>query len=156
MEDRTKRMHITSRGHKIKWGTATLGPQPIVMIHIGSPTADPIQINLTHLIILGRAETNDPDLDVSLAGHEAAQKGVSRRHASLEKVSKNVMLTDLNSTNGTFLNGQRLLPNQRRIIRDSDEIKLGRLVMYVFYEKNISKFEDARREIIKRYMDDAS
>lgn len=153
MDDRTHRMHITSRGHKIKWGTATLGPQPIVTIHIGSPTADPIQVNITHHIILGRAENNDPDIDVNLAGHEAAKKGVSRHHASLEKVTKHVMLTDLNSTNGTYLNGQRVLPNQRRVIRDGDEIKLGRLVMYIFYEKHISQFEDARHEAIKRYID---
>ncbi|MBA3868222.1 MAG: FHA domain-containing protein [Anaerolineae bacterium] len=155
MDDRTHRMHITSRGYKIKWGTATLGPQAIVTIHIGSPTVDPIRINLTHPAILGRAESNDPDIDVNLASHEAAQKGVSRHHASLEKVSNNVMLTDLNSTNGTFLNGQRLLPNQRHLIRDSDEIKLGRLVMYIFYEKHISQFEDAHNEAIKRYVDDA-
>ncbi|MBA3868216.1 MAG: FHA domain-containing protein [Anaerolineae bacterium] len=155
MDDLTRRMHITSKGHKVKWGTASLGSEPILMIHVGSLTAEPIQVNLSHELILGRAEANDPDVDINLAVYEAAQKGVSRRHASLEKVTKNVMLIDLNSTNGTFLNEQRIFPNQRRVVRDGDEIRLGRLVMYIFYEKQVSKFEDARYEAIKRYIEDA-
>ena len=34
-------------------------------------------------------------------------------------------------TNGTFLNGERLSPHQARILRDDDEVHLGRLVFRV-------------------------
>ena len=48
----------------------------------------------------------------------------------IEIKGKSVVLT-----NGTFLNGQRLVPNQPRILRDGDEIRLGHLVLYVRFVK---------------------
>jgi predicted component of type VI protein secretion system len=49
-------------------------------------------------------------------------------------------LADLNSPNFTFLNNQKLIPNQSRILRDGDEIRLGRLVMTVqFGERTLEK-----------------
>ena len=32
---------------------------------------------------------------------------------------------DLGSANATYLNGQKLIPFQARILRDGDELKLG-------------------------------
>ena len=154
MNKPTKRLPITSRSHQIKWGTANLGPEGLVNIHVGSPTAEPIPTHLTHPVILGRSDEDDPDIHVNLVHYEAAQKGVSRRHALLEVIDKNVMLTDLNSTNGTFLNGQRLQANQRRIARDSDEIQLGQLLLYIFFEKQPPDIEDASYQAIKKYAHD--
>lgn len=36
-------------------------------------------------------------------------------------------MTDLNSTNGTFKNGMRLLPNTSELLEPGDEIRLGKL-----------------------------
>jgi len=46
-----------------------------------------------------------------------------------------VQAFDLGSANGSFLNGQRLYPNEKRIVRDSDELRLGRLVMRVRFAR---------------------
>jgi pSer/pThr/pTyr-binding forkhead associated (FHA) protein len=46
---------------------------------------------------------------------------------------KLLKVIDLCSTNGTYLNGQRLLPQQSRILRDGDELRLGNLAMQVQY-----------------------
>jgi pSer/pThr/pTyr-binding forkhead associated (FHA) protein len=43
-------------------------------------------------------------------------------------------LVDLGSTNGTHLNGQRLIPNQPRVLRDGDEVRLGKLVFHIFFK----------------------
>jgi pSer/pThr/pTyr-binding forkhead associated (FHA) protein len=57
--------------------------------------------------------------------------GVSRKHAVLEKAGRHIMLTDLHSSNGTRLNGTVLLSLQRRILRDGDEVQLGKLRLIV-------------------------
>jgi len=47
---------------------------------------------------------------------------VSRTHAVVEIVAGRAMLRDLESTNGTFLNGRRI---RSEALRDGDELKLG-------------------------------
>ncbi|WMJ85487.1 FHA domain-containing protein [Anaerocolumna sp. MB42-C2] len=52
---------------------------------------------------------------------------VSRRHVRFTREEKGVYLTDLNSTNGTFLNGIKLTENRPYLITDKDEIMLSQL-----------------------------
>ena len=52
---------------------------------------------------------------------------VSRLHARVEKVGDNLVLSDLNSTNGVYLNGIRLKPNEQCDIEIGDEIRFGSL-----------------------------
>lgn len=47
---------------------------------------------------------------------------VSRRHAELRKVGDGVMLADLGSSNGTFVNGRRA---QQQELRSGDQLQLG-------------------------------
>ena len=47
---------------------------------------------------------------------------VSRFHAKITKEEDGLYLTDLNSTNGTFLNQDRLAPNERRRLNPGDEL----------------------------------
>jgi hypothetical protein len=51
---------------------------------------------------------------------------VSRMHAKVFSIGGEMMLQDLNSKNGTFINGIRLLPNEKRIITADDEISFGK------------------------------
>lgn len=50
---------------------------------------------------------------------------ISGRHAQIETDETGTYLTDLESTNGTFVNGQKLSPNERQLLLDGDEVKLG-------------------------------
>ena len=52
---------------------------------------------------------------------------VSRIHARILEEQGKIYLEDLNSTNGTFKNGLRLQPYERRELKPGDEIRLGRL-----------------------------
>lgn len=119
--------------HTIKCGTATLGRQAQIELHIGSPASKPIRANLTHRVIIGRGDENHANVDINISAYEAAEKGVSRCHAALEVVDKTLMVSDLNSTNGTFINGQPILPGHRRVVRDGDELLLGHLLIQVYY-----------------------
>jgi pSer/pThr/pTyr-binding forkhead associated (FHA) protein len=38
---------------------------------------------------------------------------------------------DMGSTNGTYVNGRRLVPNQTYILRDGDEIRFSRLTAHI-------------------------
>lgn len=56
---------------------------------------------------------------------------VSRMHARIITQEGNVYLEDLNSTNGTFQNSQRLQPYEKRKLEEGDEIKFGK-VFFIF------------------------
>jgi pSer/pThr/pTyr-binding forkhead associated (FHA) protein len=53
---------------------------------------------------------------------------ISRSHAAVERVAGKWFVADLNSTNGTLVNGTR---TTRAALADGDEIQLGRLVLRV-------------------------
>jgi len=55
------------------------------------------------------------------------EKSISRMHAKFSRAGSSVYITDLNSTNGTFRNGMRLMPNASEVIEPGDEIRLGKL-----------------------------
>ena len=54
---------------------------------------------------------------------------VSRMHARIIKLETDIYLEDLNSTNGTFKNGLRLEPYERRKLETEDEIKCGNVTI---------------------------
>jgi hypothetical protein len=89
-----------------------------------------------HELTIGRAEKDEQTtMDLDLEPLNGVQHGVSRLHASLryDANSETISIMDLGSTNGTFLNEQRLHVNERRVIRNSDMIRFGRLSLRVVY-----------------------
>jgi pSer/pThr/pTyr-binding forkhead associated (FHA) protein len=85
-------------------------------------------------IILGRADLNaryHPDVDLTPYG--ALDRGVSRGHAKLHIDEENLYVTDLGSTNGTFLAGKRLEPDEPTLLRKGDELLLGRLAVQILF-----------------------
>lgn len=54
---------------------------------------------------------------------------VSRMHARITKEGKEYYLEDLNSTNGTFKNGLRLQPYEKRKLESGDELKCGKITL---------------------------
>jgi len=66
-----------------------------------------------------------PDIDLTPHGGEDA--GVSRRHFKLTPSGAQYTIEDLNSTNFTLVNRQRLKPGVPMTISDGDEIRAGNL-----------------------------
>lgn len=84
--------------------------------------------------LLGRADPKHdvrPDLDLGPYGGQ--QLGVSRKHAFLVQVDNGFAIRDLGSTNGTIVNGRVLAANQDWLLRDGDEIRLGKLAMNIYF-----------------------
>ena len=69
--------------------------------------------------------------DINLSSYDAQKKGVSRYHASLQRRGEALLLTDLQSMNHTYINGQRVHPHEVRALHDGDELRLGQLTMRV-------------------------
>ncbi len=81
-------------------------------------------------VTLGRADPLReiyPDIDLTSHGGDTA--GVSRLHARLVAEEGQVFIEDLNSTNYTFLNRQKLQPGRLYLLEQGDEIRLGLFVL---------------------------
>lgn len=77
---------------------------------------------------IGRVSANQPIMpDIDLTPYNAYENGVSRIHAVIRINQGTVELMDLGSSNGTFLNSERLSPNAEKPIRHGDIISLGKL-----------------------------
>ncbi len=54
---------------------------------------------------------------------------ISRLHARITREEDSFYLEDLNSTNGTFKNGLRMRPYEKRKLQEEDEIRLGKTTL---------------------------
>jgi hypothetical protein len=116
------------------WGTARFSEESSIIIRVRD-VPEPIILTPNKETVLGRYDKSNPkqpDLDLSPYG--ALEKGVSRRHAVISRSEDTLTLVDMGSANGTHLNGQRLVPEQPRLLRDGDEIRLGKLVVHVYFK----------------------
>ncbi len=81
---------------------------------------------------LGRISEGQPILpDVDMSPYDAYNQGVSRLHAALKLVNQRVHILDLGSSNGTRVNGQKLMANVDYPLNNGDLINLGRLKIQV-------------------------
>ena len=86
-------------------------------------------------IIIGRSSKCDIQID---------QESVSRNHAKIINTGKSIILRDLGSTNGTYVNDQLI---DEYVLRDGDLIKIGRTIFKFLSGGNI---ENAYHEEIYR------
>jgi serine/threonine protein kinase len=92
--------------------------------------------NLHPYLLIGRCTVSGgQDIDVDMSPFDADVLGVSRVHAQiLPDEMYGLMLKDLQSTNGTTLNGRQIEPDQSYPLRDGDFIKVGNLKIQIFVE----------------------
>jgi len=86
-------------------------------------------------IILGRSAKSDIQID---------QESVSRNHAKIMNTGQSIILRDLGSTNGTYVNDELI---DEYVLRDGDFIKIGRTIFKFLTGSNI---ENAYHEEIYR------
>lgn len=79
--------------------------------------------------------------DVDLTAYAGYRMGVSRQHAVLRLRSKILDIRDLGSSNGTFVNGVRLIPHQPHLLKDGDELGLGKMVLKIFFQSGARRKE---------------
>jgi hypothetical protein len=86
-------------------------------------------------LLIGRADpVRDIHPDIDLVPYGGDVNGVSRLHARLVVKDEQIYIEDLNSTNFTFLNQQRLQPGQLYALNPGDELRLGLLMLQYLAE----------------------
>ncbi len=118
-----------------KMGTMVLGSESALQITHGASTDQPHvfiersfadQAQLT----IGRGEECSIRLDGLL---------ISNRHASVSYTNPGWTIEDLNSTNGTYVNGARI--TGRKSIQPEDVVQIGPFVLRVTPERGVSVFD---------------
>ncbi len=123
----------TNLSAKATWGTARLNRDSLVVLHVRD-ARESVEVEAAQRTVLGRSDSTSatkPDLDLTPYG--ALEKGVSRLHAAIDRSDDTLTIVDMGSSNGTHLNGQRLVANQPRVLRDGDEIRLGKLIAHIYF-----------------------
>lgn len=98
------------------------------------PSGYCVTLDMDQPLILGRELL--PDLEetvLDLNDFNALQHGVSRHHCQLIRRGTRLVVVDLGSTNGTFLNNQPLLPHRDYTIAHGDKLILGTLHIIVSF-----------------------
>ena len=107
----------------------------VLRLHIGQEgRIRELEVSLLKPVRLGR---NDPQQvvfpEIDLTDHRGKEYGVSREHACIIQRNDAVEVEDLGSTNGTLLNGERLIPYIPKPLRDGDQLRLGKLQIKVSF-----------------------
>jgi pSer/pThr/pTyr-binding forkhead associated (FHA) protein len=94
-----------------------------------------IPIHVTDRVVIGRYDFETQEkADIDLMPYGGRDRGVSRRHALLYRTSRTVSLVDFQSSNGTYINGVKLIAHQPRLLREGDEVRLGNLRFHISFE----------------------
>ena len=118
-----------------KMGTMVLGSGSPLQITHGATTDQPhvfIERSFANQapLTIGRGEECSIRLDGLL---------ISNRHASVSQINSGWTIEDLSSTNGTYVNGERI--TGRRSIQPEDVIQIGPFVLRVTVERGVSVFD---------------
>jgi predicted component of type VI protein secretion system len=96
-----------------------------------------LHLNGQNEFTLGRVAEGQPILpDVDLSPYEGYAQGVSRLHAALKTNNNRVFITDLGSSNGTRVNGQKIMPNVDFPLNHGDVVALGKFKIQVLIRKS--------------------
>jgi len=92
-----------------------------------------ITVRVDRVTVIGRLDAEDPaaEADLDLGPYGGAELGVSRQHAILMPNIEGLWMVDLDSTNGTWINGLYLQPGMKYRLRNGDVIDFGSLRVLV-------------------------
>ena len=88
-------------------------------------TQNDARFRLRQSTIIGRL-THDIPVDIDLTSLDS-EKVISRRHAAITRLTAHHVIKDLNSHNGTFVNGNPLRKGESLVLHTGDEICFGSL-----------------------------
>ena len=107
----------------------------VVLINLDN--GQPVAIQEEKVFILGRIsaeiKTKEPLVDLTHFG--ALEFGISRVHLMIRKTKDSYQIMDLESSNGSWLENQRLVPNQPYTIESGERVRIGRLNLLFFCPK---------------------
>lgn len=102
-----------------------------VLLIFAKDYAQPLQVRFKSEAeqLIGRVTSKaaiNPQIDLTQFGGEAM--GVSRMHAAIMLQNNALLLADIGSTNGTYINGKSLVAQEIYTVQDRDEVRFGHLI----------------------------
>ena len=101
-----------------------ISKDPGLVIIYGDELGKMYKLNTTSAVI-GRSSKCDIQVD---------QESISRNHSKIVNTGKSILIRDLGSTNGTYVNDE---PVEEYVLRDGDLIKVGRTIFKFLSAGNI-------------------
>ncbi len=120
-------LHVHFTKHFCKLGVNTIA------LYINNQP-DPLILDFTQQITLGRLVPNSgvqPNVDLTAYG--AYEKGVSRVHATIRRTEKGLAVEDNGSSNGTWLEGERLKPYVLMPLAPGNHLWMGKLELVPYF-----------------------
>jgi hypothetical protein len=111
--------------------TALIPAGGVAIYIAGAPK--PFYLSLDKDLILGRQVGLTADTVLDLTSMAAFSMGVSRRHAMLRRAGSDFEVLDLASRNGTWLNAERLVPNQPYRFASGSQLRLAQMPLFIMY-----------------------
>lgn len=111
--------------------------------------SNPIIVNGSRTITIGRRDPKrrvNPTLD--LTEDNGAKLGVSRMHAEISFANNKFYVKDIGSSNGTWINDTKLLPNLPQIIESGDQLRIGQLAIVVHFTSAPPNAQEVIEDII--------
>ncbi len=102
-------------GSSSGFGEAVEFDGPVLAVRGGGPTGVAFPIPRTGIVTIGRSPESDIFLD---------DITVSRNHSQLEHRIEGLVLRDLGSLNGTYVNRRRIHDEER--LQNGDEVQIGK------------------------------
>lgn len=100
------------------------------------PSGREVRVSFISEAYIGRLDADHdifPDLD--LTPDAKPEDGVSRRHCKVHRRGSIYLVEDVGSANGTFLNGLRLNPHLLHVLKNGDELQLGRIKLEIIIKE---------------------
>lgn len=78
---------------------------------------------------------------------------ISRRHCAFIRKEGRILLIDLKSRNGTYVNDQKLDPSKAKVLKNGDHIKVGKLEFIAVIEAGVSNVKKPEVKTVKEAAD---
>ncbi len=76
-------------------------------------------------------------------------ESISRRHCAFVRKEGRILLIDLKSRNGTFVNDQKLDPAKAKVLKNGDHIKVGKLEFIAVIEAGVANVKKPEVKDVK-------
>jgi len=103
----------------------------------------PFYLHIDKELVIGCNMEKTSGAFLDLSDLDAFNMGLSRRHVMIRKTESGFEVIDLSSTNGTWLNAERLVPNKPYPFTSGSQLRAGRMRLFIIYQPT---FEGTRKK----------